>query len=178
MHLGYSTNNRSSITSPVARKVLNHVYTAGRLRPPTSLRAVFGTYGILWGCARSLGSWREVVRSEEYARLGVHALETYGIFKVRLVLSSLFLCARLMALWYVAGWRDRGTWVAHRVSRGAELGLRHDTASCSVELVTSNNTSTCCNTPPLRVGPIKSNNRFNFACVLFGFVDRTLSALF
>jgi len=69
----------------VAREVLKHVYTAERLRPPTSLGAVFGTYGTLWGRARTLGYWREVVRSGECARLGVYALEAYGIFKVRFV---------------------------------------------------------------------------------------------
>ena len=67
----------------VARQVLKHVYTAERLRPPTSLGAVFGTYGTLWARARSLGYWREVVRSGEYARIGVYALEAYGIYKVR-----------------------------------------------------------------------------------------------
>jgi len=66
----------------VAREVLKHVYAAERLQPPSSLGAVLGTYGTLWGRARSIGYWREVVRSGEYARLGVYALEAYGIFKV------------------------------------------------------------------------------------------------
>ena len=55
--------------------------------------------------------------------------------------------------------------------------LHHHTASRSVELGTS--------TPhyllqyaALRVGPINFNNRFNFVCVLFGFVHRMLSAPF
>ena len=70
----------------VARDVLKHVYTAERLQPPTSPGAVFGTYGTLWGHARSLGNWREVVWSGEYyARVGVYALEAYGVFKVRFV---------------------------------------------------------------------------------------------
>ena len=104
-----------------ARKVLKHVYTAERLQLPTSLGAVFGTYGILWGRAGSLGYWREFLRSGEYACLGVYALEEYGIFKVRFVLSSLFLRARLMVLWHVAGWRDCGAQV-RRLSHGVELG--------------------------------------------------------
>ena len=81
----------------VAREVLKHVYTAERLQPPTSLGAVFGTYGTLWGRARSLGYWREVVRSGEYARVGVYALEAYGIFKVRFVffLRQFFLSGSL-----------------------------------------------------------------------------------
>ncbi|KAH9046131.1 hypothetical protein EDB84DRAFT_1586989 [Lactarius hengduanensis] len=46
----------------VAREVLKHVYTAERLQPPTSLGAV--------------------VASGEWARLGVYAVEAYGIFKI------------------------------------------------------------------------------------------------
>jgi len=97
----------------VAREVLKYVYTAERLRPPTSLGAVFGTYGTLWGRARSLGYWREVVRNGEYARLGVYALEAYGIFKVCFVFFTpvfpLCLVKRgLIVLRLVAGWRDCG----------------------------------------------------------------------
>jgi F-type H+-transporting ATPase subunit g len=66
----------------VTREILKHVYTAERLQPPTSLGAVLGTYSTLWARARSVGYWREVVRSGEYARLGVYAVEAYGIFKV------------------------------------------------------------------------------------------------
>jgi hypothetical protein len=66
----------------VAREVLKHVYTAERLQPPTSFGAVLGTYGTLWGRARSIQYWRKVVTSGEWARLGVYAVEAYGIFKV------------------------------------------------------------------------------------------------
>ena len=66
----------------VAREVLKHVYTAERLQPPTSFGAVMGTYGTLWGRARSVAYWRKVVASGEWARLGVYAVEAYGIFKV------------------------------------------------------------------------------------------------
>ncbi|KAI0245503.1 hypothetical protein BJV78DRAFT_371218 [Lactifluus subvellereus] len=66
----------------VAREVLKQVYTAERLQPPTSLGSVLGTYATLWGRARSVGYWREVVKSGEWGRLGVYAVEAYGIFKV------------------------------------------------------------------------------------------------
>lgn len=66
----------------VAREVLKHVYTAERLQPPTSFGAVLGTYGTLWGRARSIAYWRKIVTSGEWARLGVYAVEAYGIFKV------------------------------------------------------------------------------------------------
>ena len=78
----------------VTREVLKHIYTAERLQPPTSFGAVLGTYSTLWARARSIGYWRDVVRSGEYARLGVYAIEAYGIFKVRVLylfsLSPLF----------------------------------------------------------------------------------------
>jgi len=64
--------------------------------------------------ARTLAPyWREVVRSGEYARLGVYALEAYGIFKVRFVfftpvfLPCLFVRG-LIVLSIVASWRDGG----------------------------------------------------------------------
>ena len=43
---------------------------------------MWGTYGTLWGRARSVAYWRKVVASGEWARLGVYAVEAYGIFKV------------------------------------------------------------------------------------------------
>jgi hypothetical protein len=93
----------------VAREVLKQVYTAERLQPPASLGSVFGTYATLWARTRSIGYWREVVKSGEWARLGVYAVEAYGIFKVPFLLSS-------EAVWYskfflggvfVSGWGDR-----------------------------------------------------------------------
>ncbi|KAF8260606.1 hypothetical protein EI94DRAFT_1610179 [Lactarius quietus] len=66
----------------VAREVLKHVYTAERLQPPTSVGAVLGSYGTLWGRASSVAYWRQVVTSGEWARLGVYAVEAYGIFKI------------------------------------------------------------------------------------------------
>ena len=73
----------------MTREILKHVYTAERLQPPTSLGAVLGTYSTLWARARSIGYWRDVVRTGEYARLGVYAVEAYGIFKVRFSLTPL-----------------------------------------------------------------------------------------
>jgi hypothetical protein len=99
----------------VTREILKHVYTAERLQPPTSLGAVLGTYSTLWARARSIGYWRDVVRSGEYARLGVYAIEAYGIFKVRfsipspsLFLSFLIGDVLFWAFWlFLVGWRDR-----------------------------------------------------------------------
>ena len=64
--------------------------------------------------ARSIGYWRDVVRSGEYARLGVYALEAYGIFKVRfsppffiLKLSHWAMCCSEHFWLFFVGWRDR-----------------------------------------------------------------------
>jgi F-type H+-transporting ATPase subunit g len=90
----------------VTREVLKHVYTAERLQPPTSVGAVLGTYSALWARARSVGYWREVVRSGEYARLGVYALEAYAVFKVSVPLPTCFMVLALSTFFWV-GWRDR-----------------------------------------------------------------------
>jgi F-type H+-transporting ATPase subunit g len=76
MHSTYQQPVKRNIA--VTREVLKHVYAAERLQPPTSLRR---RPWDVWHAvrARSVGYWREVVRSGEYARLGVYALEVYGI---------------------------------------------------------------------------------------------------
>jgi F-type H+-transporting ATPase subunit g len=68
--------------------VLKHVYITERLQPPTSLGSVLGTYATLSGRARSVGYWREVVKSGEWARLSVYAVKAYGILKCRLFCFS------------------------------------------------------------------------------------------
>jgi len=74
---------------------------------------VFGAYGVLWARTRTLGYWREVVLNGEDARLGMYALDGYGIFNVRFVFFMpvfyLFLFARgLAVLWLMGGWSDCG----------------------------------------------------------------------
>jgi hypothetical protein len=51
----------------------------------------WGTYGTLWARARSVAYWRKVVTSGEWARLGIYAVEAYGIFKVSPLSVCLFL---------------------------------------------------------------------------------------
>jgi len=84
MHAAYQQPVKYDLA--VAREVLKHVYAAEHLHLSTSLGAILGTYGTLWARARSVGYWREVVRSGEYACLGVYALEVYAIFKVAFLL--------------------------------------------------------------------------------------------
>ncbi|KAI0293002.1 hypothetical protein B0F90DRAFT_1920145 [Multifurca ochricompacta] len=66
----------------VVREVLKQIYTAERLQPPSSLGAVLGSYSTLWSRTRSISYWREIIKSGEWARLGVYAVEAYGVFKV------------------------------------------------------------------------------------------------
>jgi hypothetical protein len=92
-----SRSNTTDLT--VAREVLKHVYATERLQTPMSPGAVLGTYGTLWARARSIGYWREVVRSGEYARLGMYALEAYDIFKVRITVPYLEGGGLIIVLW-------------------------------------------------------------------------------
>ncbi|KAI5122514.1 hypothetical protein M0805_005242 [Coniferiporia weirii] len=66
----------------VGRELLKQVYLAERLQPPTSLGAVTSVYQSLWQRASSPAYWREILRTGEYKRVGVYALEAYGIFKI------------------------------------------------------------------------------------------------
>ena len=66
----------------VFRELLKQVYVAERLQPPTSLSTITNVYSTIWSRAISPQYWRGVVRSGEWAKLGIYAIEAYGIFKV------------------------------------------------------------------------------------------------
>lgn len=87
----------------VAREALKHVHTTQRLQPPTSVGAVFGTYGTLRARTRSLGYWCEVVRSGEYTCLGVTLSKHMAFFKCVSFLYVSFSSLPLRA------WSDRIT---------------------------------------------------------------------
>src|SRR6202044_3948700 len=72
----------------VTRELLKQVYVAERLQPPTSLSTIQSAYSTLWARASNPAYWREIAQSGELARVGVYAVEAYGIFKVRAVLES------------------------------------------------------------------------------------------
>ncbi|EKM57776.1 uncharacterized protein PHACADRAFT_251615 [Phanerochaete carnosa HHB-10118-sp] len=65
----------------VAREFLKQIYVAERLQPP-SLSTVQNAYNTIWSRASNLSYWREIFRTGEYAKIGIYALEAYGIFKV------------------------------------------------------------------------------------------------
>ncbi|KZT06106.1 uncharacterized protein LAESUDRAFT_726329 [Laetiporus sulphureus 93-53] len=66
----------------VAREFLKQVYVAERLQPPTSLNSVVNAYSTLWYRAGKASYWRELLQSGEWAKIGVYAVEAYGIFKI------------------------------------------------------------------------------------------------
>ncbi|TFY66137.1 hypothetical protein EVG20_g4953 [Dentipellis fragilis] len=66
----------------VAREVLKQIYIAERARAPASLAQVSSAYSTLFARARSPAYWRELLRSGEWARVGVYAVEAYGIYKI------------------------------------------------------------------------------------------------
>ena len=68
----------------VGRELLKQVYIAERLQPPTSWSTISHAYSTLWSRAANPAYWREVARSGEWQKIGIYALEAYGVFKVRL----------------------------------------------------------------------------------------------
>lgn len=73
----------------VTREVLKQIYIAEGLQPPTSVATLRAAYETIWSRASSAAYWRGIAQSGEIARVGVYAVEAYGIFKVR-VLPPLF----------------------------------------------------------------------------------------
>ncbi|RPD55031.1 hypothetical protein L226DRAFT_548042 [Lentinus tigrinus ALCF2SS1-7] len=65
----------------VFREVLKQVYVAERLQPP-SLSTFQSVYSSLWARARNPQYWRELARSGDLTKVGIYALEAYGIFKI------------------------------------------------------------------------------------------------
>jgi len=66
----------------VAREFLKQVYVAERLQPPTSLNTITSAYATIWARASNPQYWREIARSGEWTKVGIYAIEAYGIFKV------------------------------------------------------------------------------------------------
>ena len=97
----------------VTRELLKQVYIAERLQPPTSLSTIRSAYSTLWARASNPAYWREIAQSGELARVGVYAVEAYGIFKVRTVLEVFlthFHLTNFFWFWFPAlDWGDRRT---------------------------------------------------------------------
>ena len=70
----------------VTRELLKQVYVAERLQIPHWTTFV-SEYSLLLSRVRNPAFLRELVRSGEWTRVGVYALEGYGIFKVCFAIS-------------------------------------------------------------------------------------------
>ncbi|KAJ3480512.1 hypothetical protein NLI96_g8288 [Meripilus lineatus] len=66
----------------VTREFLKQVYVAERLQPPTSFSTITNAYSTIWSRARNPTYWRELFRSGDWTKLGIYAVEAYGIFKL------------------------------------------------------------------------------------------------
>jgi F-type H+-transporting ATPase subunit g len=65
----------------VTRELLKQVYVAERLQPP-QWTTVVNTYNTLWSRVKNPAYLRELANSGEWMKVGVYAIEGYGIFKV------------------------------------------------------------------------------------------------
>lgn len=68
----------------VTREILKQVYVAERLQIPHWTTFV-SEYGLLWSRVRNPAFLRELVRTGGWMKVGVYAIEGYGIFKVCLL---------------------------------------------------------------------------------------------
>ena len=66
----------------VTREVLRQVYVAERLQIPHWTTFV-SEYSLLWSRARNPAFLRELIQSGGWMKVGIYAVEGYGIFKVR-----------------------------------------------------------------------------------------------
>jgi F-type H+-transporting ATPase subunit g len=87
----------------VTRELLKQVYVAERLQIPHWTTFV-SEYSVLWSRARNPAFLRELVRSGGWMKVGVYAVEGYGIFKVFLLV-------------FVTCTRGVLTGVSHRLGR-------------------------------------------------------------
>jgi len=71
----------------IARELLKQVYVAERLQPPTDLVVVRNAYSTLWSRASNPAYWREILSSGEWTKVGIYAVEAYGIFKIGEILG-------------------------------------------------------------------------------------------
>jgi hypothetical protein len=88
----------------VTRELLKQVYVAERLRVPHWTTFV-SEYSLLLSRVRNPGFLRELARSGEWMKVGVYAIEGYGIFKVRFLVCVI--CTRgVLTHVCLKDWRD------------------------------------------------------------------------
>jgi F-type H+-transporting ATPase subunit g len=65
---------------------VKQVYRA-ELQPPKDMATIRTAYETLFKRATDLSYWRSIMQSGEIARVGIYAVEAYGIFKVSVFVS-------------------------------------------------------------------------------------------
>ncbi|KAJ6624078.1 mitochondrial ATP synthase g subunit-domain-containing protein [Mycena sp. CBHHK59/15] len=65
----------------VAREVVKQVFRA-ELQPPKDVATIRAAYETLYKRATDMSYWRSIMQSGEIARVGIYAVEAYGIFKI------------------------------------------------------------------------------------------------
>ncbi|KAH0588720.1 hypothetical protein J132_06272 [Termitomyces sp. J132] len=66
----------------VTREIVKQIYRAEGLSPP-SLSTIQTAYKTIWDSVTNVAYLRQIAGNGDLARVGVYALEAYGIFKVR-----------------------------------------------------------------------------------------------
>lgn len=66
----------------VAGSLLKQVYVAERLAPPTSVDVISSAYRSMWARARDPAYWARFVESGEWKKVGIYAVEAWGIFTI------------------------------------------------------------------------------------------------
>jgi hypothetical protein len=97
----------------VTRELLKQVYVTERLQIPHWTTFV-SEYSSLWSRARNQAFLRELIRSGGWMKVGVYAVEGYGIFKVGLLT---FLTRTNGTLIYLKDWRDDRAQESRRLQR-------------------------------------------------------------
>jgi F-type H+-transporting ATPase subunit g len=64
------------------KELLKQVYIKESLAPPKSLSEITQAYRVLWEQASSVQWWRNALESGEWQKVGIYALEAYGIFHI------------------------------------------------------------------------------------------------
>ncbi|THV03092.1 hypothetical protein K435DRAFT_748324 [Dendrothele bispora CBS 962.96] len=70
----------------VFRELCKQIYRAEGLSPP-SVATVRSAYETMWSKASTREFWQGAVRTGEIAKIGVYAVEAYGIFKIGEILG-------------------------------------------------------------------------------------------
>ncbi|KAJ7476158.1 mitochondrial ATP synthase g subunit-domain-containing protein [Mycena latifolia] len=76
-----SAKNSFLYNFAVFREIVKQVYRA-ELQPPKDLATVRAAYETLYKRAMDASYWRGIMQSGEIARVGIYAVEAYGIFKI------------------------------------------------------------------------------------------------